>query len=296
LVSQIQRKHIFVTAFGIMILIFVVSIIILSYKIDAQALHERTLNIIANETKILKGTPQVNVGRSPIDITGMLGRIYVANLDSGSISVIDANNNTKIKDIPVGIGPRYMAVNFHPGTIYVANYGSGTVSVIDGVTDKVVAGITFNVSPANSGRIICDNIDSPINQYLFLFSGTTCIAKPNKGFEFSSWVQNLNHNSTRTITTSTVSDSPLNFLLNTFGVSPVDTGATLNVTQFGSFNANFKALPPPIPPEYWIPLYGIIVSSIVGWSIPNIIGGVKTFNQRRRFRQCPERNRFLKFR
>lgn len=29
---------------------------------------------------------------------------------------------------------------------------------------------------------------------------------------------------------------------------------------------------PPIPPQCWIPLYGILISSIIGWSIPNIIG------------------------
>ena len=41
-------------------------------------------------------------------------------------------------------------------------------------------------------------------------------------------------------------------------------------------SANFKEVPPPIPPEYWIPLYGVIVSIVVGWSIPSIIGWTKT--------------------
>jgi hypothetical protein len=35
-------------------------------------------------------------------------------------------------------------------------------------------------------------------------------------------------------------------------------------------------VPPPIPSEYWIPLYGIIVSTIVGWSIPSIIGWTRS--------------------
>jgi uncharacterized membrane protein len=39
---------------------------------------------------------------------------------------------------------------------------------------------------------------------------------------------------------------------------------------------------PPIPQEYWIPLYGIIVSTIVGWSIPSIIGWTKSNIQGRR--------------
>jgi hypothetical protein len=48
------------------------------------------------------------------------------------------------------------------------------------------------------------------------------------------------------------------------------------MTEKGVFIANFKENPPPIPSEYWIPLYGIIITTIVGWSIPSIIGWAKT--------------------
>ena len=46
---------------------------------------------------------------------------------------------------------------------------------------------------------------------------------------------------------------------------------TLTPTKFGNFIARFEEVPPPFPSEYLIPLYGIIVSSIVGWSIPSIV-------------------------
>jgi hypothetical protein len=52
--------------------------------------------------------------------------------------------------------------------------------------------------------------------------------------------------------------------------------AKLNITKFGTFTANFKELPPAIPSEYLVPLYGIIASTIVGWSIPSIIGWAKS--------------------
>ena len=58
-----------------------------------------------------------------------------------------------------------------------------------------------------------------------------------------------------------------------------DTSATLDVNRFGTFTANFKSVPPSVPPEYWIPLYGIIISTIVGWSIPSIIGWIKSKRQ-----------------
>ena len=42
--------------------------------------------------------------------------------------------------------------------------------------------------------------------------------------------------------------------------------------KYGDFTVNFQSVPPPIPPDYWIPLYGIIISTVVGWSIPSMIG------------------------
>jgi uncharacterized membrane protein len=119
-------------------------------------------------------------------------------------------------------------------------------------------------------------LDTPINRYFYVSSGTECIAKPNKGFEFSSWTQNLAQNSTITINASTTSGSPWTSFLDIFGAKADDPAATLSVTRFGNFTAYFKALPPAIPSEYWIPLYGIIVSTIVGWSIPSIISWSKS--------------------
>ena len=50
----------------------------------------------------------------------------------------------------------------------------------------------------------------------------------------------------------------------------------LNVTKFGTFTASFKELPPTLPSEYLIPLYGIIASTIIGWSIPSIIAWARS--------------------
>ena len=42
--------------------------------------------------------------------------------DDNTVSVIDARNNTKIKDIKVGNAPAAIGVNNFTNTIYVANY------------------------------------------------------------------------------------------------------------------------------------------------------------------------------
>lgn len=59
------------------------------------------------------------------------------------------------------------------------------------------------------------------------------------------------------------------------GYPTEDIASKLDVTEFGNFTANFKEVPPPILAEYWIPLYGVIISTVVGWSIPSIIGWTK---------------------
>lgn len=74
----------------------------------------------------------------------------------------------------------------------------------------------------------------------------------------------------------------MNQFWTSLGIGTNDTSTILNITRFGNFTANFEKLPPPLPDEYLIPLYGIIVSSIVGWSIPSIIGGIKTKRQERK--------------
>ena len=68
-------------------------------------------------------------------------------------------------------------------------------------------------------------------------------------------------------------------------IAPKDNAAIFTIKHHGKFTANFIKGTPLIPTEYIIPLYGVIVSSIVGWSIPSIIGSIRAFNQRRRLRQ-----------
>ncbi len=110
-------------------------------------------------------------------------------------------------------------------------------------------------------------------------SGTECVARPNKGFEFINWVENLNNNSTRTIKVST-DDNPLDSVMDFFGYKSSDPAATLNVTQFGSFTAYFRALPPPVSTEFTASLITVIVAASSGHCLsPPLLAGL---NQRSR--------------
>jgi YVTN family beta-propeller protein len=62
-------------------------------------------------------------------------QIYVANLQSNTVTVIDgATNNTTT--VAAGTNPVYVAVNPNTNKIYVANENSNTVTVIDGATNN----------------------------------------------------------------------------------------------------------------------------------------------------------------
>ena len=234
--------------------------------------------------------------------------IYVTNSPSNSISVISGKNYTSLaENIPVGKKPKSIAINKETNTVYVANLGDNTISVIDGISNKVVAGITFQVYPLYSGHIECNGLKPPTSQYFYIYYGTICIAKPNKGFEFLSWEENLKNNSTQLVAVSPpafidifdfisdTSDSITNFLgiqstiysitnflgiqstfdsiSNLFNIQSYEPESILNITKFGSFTANFKELPSPLPPEYWATLFGVVVSALIGsWLTPTVIG------------------------
>jgi YVTN family beta-propeller protein len=57
-------------------------------------------------------------------------RVYVANVGSFNVSVIDGGSNTLQATVPVGTQPCGVTVNPTTNLIYVANYGDDTVSVI----------------------------------------------------------------------------------------------------------------------------------------------------------------------
>src|SRR6476620_9485731 len=226
---------------------------------------------LTNNTKI----DDIPVGKGPGDIgvNSDTNTIYVAN-DVDTVSVIDGNSNTKIgNDIPVGKGPGDIGVNSDTNTIYVANNWDNSVSVIDGKANKVVAKVTFSTEPFNGGRIECDKdkLTAPIGQQFYVYSGSQCTAKPNQGFEFASWQENLGGNSTQLLkfsSPSNIVDSILDF----FNMKPDKQEATLNLTKFGSFTANFKALPPPIPTQYVATLITIVATAFIGsWLTPTVI-------------------------
>lgn len=121
-------------------------------------------SIAVVDTAALRVVAEVETGAYPYTTIATPGRIYVSNwggrfpregdeydelyrvvLDpktgipsTGTVSVIDAATNNKLRDIETGLHPSAMALR--PGTalLYVANANSDTLTVIDTKTDKAV--------------------------------------------------------------------------------------------------------------------------------------------------------------
>jgi YVTN family beta-propeller protein len=260
-------------------------------KNTISVINSLTNKIENNITEVVVGISDSSFSTSlstmyGIDINPETNRVYVVNEGSDSVSVIDTLTNKIVDYITEGINEPYdIAINSETNRVYVVNRASDSVFVIDGSINKVVVGITFSINPSNSGHIKCNNENIATNQYTRIGLDTECTAVPNKGFEFSNWVENLGNNSTKTISTVAKSNfwyTPIIDWLKSFADTigwKTDNydSATFTVTRYGTFIANFEEVPPPLPPEYWATIFGVVVSSIVGsWFVPGIISWTKS--------------------
>ncbi len=94
------------------------------------------------EAAIPVGSGPWGVGANPAT-----NRVYVANQDANTVSVIDGATDTVIDTVNVGSSPACVGVNPATNRIYVANYLGNSVSVIDGATNAVVKTIPVGSDP-----------------------------------------------------------------------------------------------------------------------------------------------------
>ena len=98
----------------------------------------------------------ITVGSHPtgLAVTPDGSTVYVANGNSGTVSVIATANNTVTTTFPVGGGPQGVAVTPDGSKVYVADELSSTVSVIDTATNAVVDTIAVGNLPIAFGNFI----------------------------------------------------------------------------------------------------------------------------------------------
>ena len=94
-----------------------------------------------------------------VAVDSLNGNIYVTDIGSNVVSVINGTTNKVIQNISVGSYPTGIAFDSLNGNIYVANLLSGFVSVINGTTNIVTQNITTSSSP---GGVAVDNFNGNI--------------------------------------------------------------------------------------------------------------------------------------
>ena len=109
------------------------------------------LAALVSACEALTSVASIPVGTLPkfVAVNQTTNVIYVSNLNSNSVSVIDGATDTVLATIAVGTAPEILDVNTETNTIYVANLESSNVSVIDGTSNTVVATVSLgtNTSP-----------------------------------------------------------------------------------------------------------------------------------------------------
>lgn len=74
---------------------------------------------------------QLSLGRCPVRIKTLGDRIYVLNIDSNSLSIIDKVDFTVVENIYVGEKPTDLAVDEVTGKVFITNLNSYSISIID---------------------------------------------------------------------------------------------------------------------------------------------------------------------
>lgn len=131
-----------------------------------------------------------------LEVNENTNKVYI--LSEYALYSLDEKTNN-LTTISVSEPLSNIEVNEDSNIIYLTSEDSDSLFAIHGPKHKVAVGVIFNVSPSNSGRVLCgDNkTEYPLNQYLYEEPGITCVAQANSGFEFIGWSENIGSNITR---------------------------------------------------------------------------------------------------
>ncbi len=83
----------------------------------------------------------MDVGEFPqaVEFNPGNNKIYVINMDSDDVSVINSSTNAVVATVNVGISPTALEFNPSNNNIYVVDFGSNTVSIIQTIALKPIA-------------------------------------------------------------------------------------------------------------------------------------------------------------
>jgi uncharacterized repeat protein (TIGR01451 family) len=98
----------------------------------------------------------VKVGTNPVGVAVLPDgtEVYVTNMGSNNVSVINTTSGTIVTNVSVGALPYGVSVTPDGKEVYVANRGSGNVSVINTTTNTVTHNVNVENDPIAFGLFI----------------------------------------------------------------------------------------------------------------------------------------------
>ena len=106
--------------------------------VTAEGLKE-LLVVDARARRVVARIPTARETSHMVVAGGDGKRAYIANIGSGSVTVVDLAQGKVVKDIPTGEGAEGIAITPDGREVWVANRGADTVSIVDTTTLEVVA-------------------------------------------------------------------------------------------------------------------------------------------------------------
>lgn len=98
----------------------------------------RTLTIVDMRTGKVEAVATEQQGSHMVAVTGDGTRAYVANIGSGTVSVIDVHGRRKLADIAVGGRPEGIAVTADGKELWVGDLTAPVVRIVDTASMKVI--------------------------------------------------------------------------------------------------------------------------------------------------------------
>jgi YVTN family beta-propeller protein/autotransporter-associated beta strand protein len=198
--------------------------------------------------------PSIPVGSAPFSagVRGDQSFVYVTNISSNNVSVIDTGTNSVVATVGVGAFPFVAAVSPNGAFVYVSNNGGSSVSVINAANNSVSATVTVGAAPAglaitpdgtrvyvanfssNSVSVIDTATNTVIGAAIPVGNSPTGLAIAPDGSR--AYVTNTNSNSISVINTATntVIGPPIAVGSNPDAVAVSPNGTRIYVTSFNS--------------------------------------------------------------
>ena len=184
------------------------------YWVTVIARDDRGTELVQNFLQMVHLALAAGRAASSGSIAIVDGRLWVVNPDADTVSVFDSGSLAKLAEVPVGNGPKAVAVS-PANQAWVTNQRSGTITVVDGTSHAVAGSVSLPYGSAPYGIV-------------FGPDGTPYVA-----LEASGLIARLNGVSGAVLATASVGDHARHLAISS-------DGARLYVSRF---------ITPPLPGE-----------------------------------------------